>query len=312
MATINGQLMAWMRVLRITFTSQKYNLKMVFTQNDLTMKVKGDKYMGCLSDSCTITINNLTYSEIVKLIAGEFYDVVVECGYESGYLQTIFKGGVLYITNSLNDQKTTVTTILCGSDLVARFGQKRMNLSLQSGINIYTAVKYVCERAGIQNSNVSPAFKEKFLHEIMNANDTVGNWIDALARYDNSMISSSDSSLNSTVMIFDSIKDSQKIVQLSRNDLDLSGGYPQLDTSGLTLTVMPTMPFHCGDLIQIDPSIINIDDDGTQNTGIFLDPKGQYMIYQMHYELENRGSQFSVRMLCKSRSLLTNVTTQRS
>lgn len=311
MAIINGHQMAWMRILRVTFTSKKYNLKMIFTQDDLTISIEGDKYMGCLSDSCTIKINNLTYSEIVRLIAGEFYDVVVECGYEDSYLQTIFKGGVLYITNSLNDRKTTITTILCGSELVARFGQTRMNLSLQSGINIYTAVKFVCDRAGIPNSNVSPAFKTKFLQEVMNANDTIGNWIDALAKYDNSMISSSDGSLNSTVMIFDSLIDSQKIIKISENSIDLSGGYPQLDTSGLTLTVMPTMPFHCGEIIQLDPSYINIIDDGTQNTGIFMDPKGQYMIYEMHYTLENRGSSFSVRMLCKSRSLLTNVTSQR-
>lgn len=311
MAVINGHNMAWMRVLRVTFTSQKYNLKMVFTQDDLTMSIKGDKYMGCLSDSCTITINNLTYAEIVNLIAGEFYNVVVECGYKSGYLQTIFKGGVLYITNSLNDRKTTVTTILCGSELVAKFGQKRINLSLQSGINVFTAVKYVCERAGIPNSNVSPAFKEVVLHEIMNANDTVGNWIDALAKYDTSMITSADDSLNSTVTIFDALKDTQKIHVLSKDSIDLSGGYPQLDTSGLTLTVMPTIPFHCGEIIQIDPAMINIEDNGTQNTGIFLDPKGQYMIYEIHYTLENRDSQFAIRMLCKSRSLLANVTTVR-
>lgn len=312
--------LAWMRVLAVTFTSRTLKKTITFGVNhelgkdDLSIKVDGYKYMSTLKDACTIKIDNLTYSEIVQLIQGQFYEVDIKAGYKHGNVMTIFKGGVLYISNALNDRKTHTAIILCASNLVARFGQKRINLSLNSGINLYSAINFVCRRAGIPNTNVSTQFKKKFLAEIMNVNDTAGSWIDKLCSQNQSYISNSDSITDSTLSIFDAVKSNNRIITLDSKTIDLTGGFPRLNTNGLSLTLMPTFAFMCGDVIKIDNSIINIGAQSTaeanKNLGMYLDKDGCYMITEQHYQLENRGPSFSLELTCKARSLISNVSSR--
>ena len=112
---------AWMRILEVTLTSRKMKRQMVFGSNwrngkdDLNIDIVGNKYMSALKDSCTIKLSNLTYSELIQIISGEFYDVTVKCGYRDANVQTIFDGGVLYISISLDDKKTNTVVILCAS-----------------------------------------------------------------------------------------------------------------------------------------------------------------------------------------------------
>lgn len=302
---------AWRRVLRVILTSQDTKRQMIFTEDQLAISVEGYKYMSVLNDECTIKITNLSYSEIVRIISGKFYDVEVQCGYKSGLIFTIFKGGVLYISNDLNDRKSNIVTIQCASNIIAKFGQSRINLSLRSGINVYSAMNFICKQAGITNANISKSFKLKFTQEVINSNDTVGNWIENLTAMNSSYISNSDDSTNSALTLFDAQRDSQKVHKLSNDSIDLTGGYPRLNTSGLSLTLMPTRVLSCGDLIQLDNAYININagtrDEAYKNYGYFLDPNGQYMIWQIHYVLENRDSSFSMELQCKSRSLLMNI-----
>lgn len=131
---------AWMRILEVHLTSRLLKRKFIFgtnddvTDNNLNISITGSKYMSTLKDICTIKIDNLTYDEIIAIIKGQYYDVEVRCGYKDAGSRIIFKGGVLYISNSLNSDKTNTAIILCGSQLVARYGQSRINLTLNSDI----------------------------------------------------------------------------------------------------------------------------------------------------------------------------------
>lgn len=309
---------AWMRVLSVTFTSKKFKNKLIFGENylegkeDLNINVTINKYMSSLKDSATIKISNLTYNEIVRLISGEYYDVEIKAGYRSTkQIQTIFKGGVLYISNSLDNRKSNTAIILCASDLVAKYGQSRINLSLNSGINIYSALKFICKRAGINDANISTQLKKTFIQEVMNANDTVGFWINKLAENNNKYIVNSDSILGNTTSIFNSSKSSGRILKLKDSFIQLIGGQPQLDKDGLTLTLTPSFALMCGDTIQIDNSLIDIHINSKQeiqnNPGYYLDKEGMYMIYNITYNLQNRGSSFSMTLQCKSRNLVSNL-----
>lgn len=309
---------AWMRILTVTFTSNKLKKKLVFGENylqnkeDLSIEVSGYKYMSTLKDSCTIKIKNLSYLEIVQLIKGEYYDVEVKAGYRSTGAQTVFKGGVLYISNSLGDRKTTTAIILCASNLVAKYGQSRLNLSLNSGINMYSALNFICRRAGIPNTNISTQFKKQFITEIANINDTAASWIDKLSDSNQNYITNSDEITNGFVSIYDASKSNARIIKLNSNNIQLIGGYPKLNKDGLSITITPLLSLMCGDVIKIDNSLIDIsvtnNTEVSKNYGYYLDEDGLYTVYQIEYQLQNRGENFYYNIIGKSRSLISNIT----
>lgn len=305
---------AWMRILEIHLTSKKAKREMVFGANDVdnfNISVRGNKYMSTLKDNCTIRISNLTYSTIVQIISGEFYDVIVKCGYRQTEAFNIFKGAIIWVSNSLDDTKSNTVIILCGSELVATYSQSRLNLSLNSGINMYSALNFICKRAGIPNSGVSTQFKKQILKEVVECTDTAANWINNLCSTNSSYIVNSDSSSSESILtIYDANNTNARYINLTSDIINLTGGYPQLTKDGLSLSVMPTFNFVCGDVIHIDNSIIDISStsqsEANTNKGYYIDKDGNYMVTEISYTLENRSSNFSINLLAKSRSLISN------
>lgn len=310
---------AWMRVLRVTLTTkspgQNGKNKQLVIEEDangvgLAMSISGNKYMSTLKDNCTVKISNLTYVEIIQIITGQFYNVKIECGYKSSSVQTIFEGGVMYISNLRESVDTNTVTILCASHLVATYGQRRINLSFNSGINLYSAINFVCKVGGVPNPNISTQFKKQFLQEITNAhNQTAAEWIAGQTSKNGSYISSSDCIGNSFMTMFDANKSNARVIKLNADTLLLTNGFPRMTADGLVFSVMPTFAFQCGDTIVMDNSLIQISvtsqSEATKNLGGLLDENGQYMIYEIHYELENRGQNFYLEISAKTRSKIS-------
>jgi len=111
-------------------------------------------------------------------------------------------------------------------------------------------------------------------------------------------------------MIYNIQRASNRVFNVSNNMIDSSGGLPALTNDGLSLTMLPVFAFQCGDIIQLDNSIIDMSaqsrDAAIKNYGMYLNKDGRYMIYEMQYSLQNRSSEFSVEMLCKSTSFVTS------
>ena len=310
---------AWMRVLRITLTTKSpgqngKNKQLVFEENEsgvgLAISVNGNKFMSTLKDNCTVKISNLTYVEIVQIITGQFYNIKIECGYKSSAVQTIFEGGVMYISNLRESVDTNTVTILCASHLVASYGQRRINLSFNSGINMYSAINFVCKVGGVPNPNISTQFKKQFLEGIENAhNQTAAEWVNDQTAKNGSYISSSDCIGNSFMTLFDANKSNARVIKLNKDTLLLTNGFPRMTADGLVFSVMPTFAFQCGDTIVMDNSLIQINvtsqSEATKNLGGLLDENGQYMIYEMHYQLENRGQNFFLEIYAKTRSRIS-------
>lgn len=310
---------AWMRVLRISLTTKSpgqngKNKQLVFEENEsgvgLAISVNGNKFMSTLKDNCTVKISNLTYVEIVKIITGQFYNIKIECGYKSSGVQTIFEGGVMYISNLRESVDTNTVTILCASHLVASYGQRRINLSFNSGINMYSAINFVCKVGGVPNPNISTQFKKQFLEGIENAhNQTAAEWVNDQTTKNGSYISSSDCIGNSFMTLFDANKSNARVIKLNKDTLLLTNGFPRMTADGLVFSVMPTFAFQCGDTIVMDNSLIQINvtsqSEATKNLGGLLDENGQYMIYEMHYQLENRGQNFFLEIYAKTRSRIS-------
>lgn len=310
---------AWMRVLRISLATKSpgqngKNKQLVFEENEngvgLAISVNGNKFMSTLKDNCTVKISNLTYTEIVQIITGQFYNIKIECGYKSSGVQTIFEGGVMYISNLRESVDTNTVTILCASHLVASYGQRRINLSFNSGINMYSVINFVCKVGGVPNPNISTQFKKQFLEGIENAhNQTAAEWVNDQTTKNGSYISSSDCIGNSFMTLFDANKSNARVIKLNKDTLLLTNGFPRMTADGLVFSVMPTFAFQCGDTIVMDNSLIQINvtsqSEATKNLGGLLDENGQYMIYEMHYQLENRGQNFFIEIYAKTRSRIS-------
>lgn len=305
---------AWMRILTVSLSNGKN--KLVFGDNDeassynFDIHVSGSKFMSSLKDTCRINISNLSYETIVQIIQGKYYDVEIKCGYKSFGAITIFKGSVLYISNILESDRTHTICILCSSSLLAKYGQSRMNLSLNSGINIYTALKYISAKAGIKSQNISNQLKKSFSQGTKTANETAASWLNRFATDNKFLVLNSDGLDNATFSIFDASKGRSRTIKLDNKLVNLDGGYPKMTKDGLNLSVMPTFSFACGDTIQIDNSLIDISvtnqSEVQNNLGYYLDKEGYYMIFEINYELENHASQFTIQMRCKAFSRISN------
>lgn len=307
---------AWIRVLRVTLTTKAptetgKNKQLVFEDDPngigLSINISGNKYMSTLKDNCNVKISNLTYDKIIQIISGQYFNVKIECGYKSSTVHTIFDGGVMYISNLRESIDTNTVTILCASHLVSTFGQRRINLSLNSGINLYSAINFVCKVGGVPNPNISTQFKKKFLEDIENAVDqTAAEYVFNKTTENGSYISSSDCVGNSFMTVYDASKSNARVIKINNDTLLLTNGYPRMTLEGLVFSVMPTFAFQCGDTIVLDNALIQINvnsqSDATKNLGGLLDKNNQYIIYEMHYELQNRGHSFYIEIYAKTRS----------
>lgn len=307
---------AWMREIEVIFTSTKLKQRMTFGTNsrngkqDLNIQVTGTKYLSSLKDRFTVTITNLTYKEITELISGEFFDIEIKAGYRTSGIFTVFKGGVLFISNVLGDRKSNDVVVLCASKMVAQYGQARMNLSLNSGINMYGALNYILNFNGISNAYIDDDFKARITKENMLANKSINSWLDTLCESEGFAINT-DSSFSSDVAIWNPARTDFRRIVLESTTIILTAGYPTLTSEGLNMSVMPTFNFVPGDVIVVDNSIIDIgitdENAAYKNYGQFLDKENSYIIYQIDVTLENRGSDFSYKMLCKAKSLWSNL-----
>ena len=307
---------AWMRDLQVVFTSNLTKSKLIFGdkwlkgEDDVDIEIVGTKYLSCNKDNFTIRISNLTYKEIIQLIKYQYYDIEIKAGYRldnyTSGAKTIFKGSVIFITNELTDNKTHTAIILAGSKMMATYGQKRMNLSLKSGINMYSAINFICKRAGITNPNIDEDLKNRLLRETTSTNMTINNFFEVFNNT-NGLIANADSSYKNTFSIINPYRTNNRVIKLDNNKIVLVAGYPKLTSDGLTMTILPTFNFMPMDVIVIDNSIIDISVSSNTpsnfNNSMFLDEDGKYLITQIDYNLQNRSSSYSIRITAKARSL---------
>lgn len=308
---------AWKRILSITFTSTEFHKQIVFGNNhlenkpDLEIEVEVSKYMSLLKDTASIKITNLTYSEIIKIINGKYFDVDIVCGYQYGNVNKIFSGGVISISNSLNSRNENTVIILCASKLIAKYCQSRLKFGMNSGINMYSAMKFICERAGIKNANISSQLMKNVLSDTISKDGNTANWLNSFSEENSTLIMNSDNIYDSVVNVFDAARSNNRVIPLDSKNIIFTGGYPQLTNDGIRFTVLPTFSFMAGDVVKVDNSIIQIpvssQSDITKNYGYYLDEDGNYMVMELHYRLANRSANFSLELHCKSRSLISNL-----
>lgn len=311
---------AWMRDLQVILSSSKTKKQYIFgnnwiaNQDDLEIDVEGTKYLSATKDTFTIRINNLTYNEVLQLIDGQFYDIEIKAGYRAGLktsgAKTIFKGSVIYISYQRKNNKDNTVIILAGSKLVSKYGQSKMNISLNSGINMYSAIQFMCKRAGIQSNNIDENFKNRILRECETNSSTISGWLEGFSNSNNFVVNA-DSTYGNTVSIFNLRNSNSRNIDLTNSSFVLISGYPKLNSEGLSMTLLPTYNLMTMDTIKIDNSLLNISTSDTNassfNKSMYIDKEGRYVITQIEYSLNNKDGDFYMNITAKARSLYSNI-----
>lgn len=306
---------AWIRLLEVIFTSDivenNKRRQLIFKNNldkeSLYISVTGTKYLSALKDEFTIVIKNATYREVLELIDGKYFSIEIRAGYKEGGVHSLFKGSVMYISNSLDNKKTNSVIILCASKLVAAYGQSRMNLTMNSGVNMYSALSYILRKSGANNNFIDSDFKNRILKETETINSTVSSWLDAFSKTNN-LVVNTDSTLGNIVSIWSPYRKDARIVECTSKNILLTGGFPTVSSQGINFSVLPTFNFVPGDTCHIDNSIFNIavrnSSEITENQTLYLSKTGMYIIYKLNYNLTNRDGDFSINITAKSKDII--------
>ena len=277
----------------------------------LSITCKVNKYLCATKDSAEVRISNLTYGEVATIVTGQFYDVEIYAGYQNRSVPRIFKGGVLYASNALGDHKTNEVIILCASNLVAKFGQAKLSISLNSGINLYSAISFIMKRAGIPQTNITNSLKNDIItqYNYNMKNASAQNYLEYLQDTYKDIEISTDSSEEAVINLASSkFEDCKRFIKLDDKDINLSGGYPRLTNAGLNVTIVPTLNVMPGQILKVNNSLIDISvrsqSEMQKSYGNYLDKDGMYKIFEMEYDLANRASQFSLNLTCKSKTMV--------
>lgn len=313
-------MIAWGRVLRVVFKSSKRKQVMEFNteeeSNSLILEVTGTKYLSPLKDEFVIDIYNLTYSEILKLIKGEFNEVDIYAGYQSSSVSRIFSGKVFYISNERESRETNIVHVICVNKLMGLYNSK-MNLTLNSGINMYGAIDFIFRQAGVKDSNVSERFKRQFTNDIMNVKGTPSSFLEAFTNASTSYAAQVDASNGATFSLWDLKKSDRRVIEIMSSKGMIINGFPTLTTDGLRFDSLPVFNFMPGDSLLIDNRLIDmtistLDEATRSNLSIYLDTsrsdgRGQYILYEINYKLSNAKGEFKLTLKSKSTQLLSNI-----
>lgn len=310
----------WGRVLRVVFSSRLRKERIEYSTEDetrsLAIEIEGKKYLSALRDEFLISIYNLPYSEILKLIKHEFNEVEIYAGYKTTSVTRIFKGSVFYISNERDSRETNTAHFICVSNLLNLYRGK-MNLSLNSGINMYSAINYVLRNAGVVNSNVSEEFKRHVLRDVTEFKGTASTIIDLLSNENRNIVGQVDSSGGSDITLWNlNLTDRRRVVIDSSKGMIING-FPKITSEGVNFESLPVFNYMPGDMLLIDNhlidiSILSLSEAQRLNVGIQLNhsdtsTKGEYLLYHIRYSLTNTDGSFKVKLYAKSKTLYSNI-----
>lgn len=310
----------WMRYIKIELYSKKLKKAMSFGDNsdgtdNFTISISGTKYPASLKDKGTVTIMNLPYNTIVEIIEGEFYGINIWCGYKGSTPINIFNGAVSYISKKIRSNHDTETYICYASQVVANYSQKRMDFTINSGINLYAAYQYICNSAGIKNPNISQELREKFTDRINSYGAKFSTILDCVQNQTAGTYTISVDGTEGSVIDVTTVK-GKRLFTINDNDLPLLNGNPTISSDGLRFSMLPIFNFKVGDIIEINNALIDISVSnaeevisGSSFKSNYMDTNGRYMIIELGYIFENRGQNFRYDIKARALDIISKYTT---
>ena len=294
-----------------------YSLETEYMADQLNINVKGVKKLTALEDNGVCEISNLTYATIAQIILGQYYKIEIWAGYRTQQLQCYFSGEIAYISNEIQMRRDHKCHIIFASALVAGYSQARINFNLNSGINLYAALKYICLTSGIDSSHLNENLKNEVITEVSSNWGTPATLVETLTNQTSTFSANGDSSIDGSIVNCSSIADKRQI-RINSETISFKKGNPRLTKDGIEIYLMPTFCFVTGDIIIIDNSLLNVSETSLQGAQTnfssnyfdttFVDTDtpnlGAYMIRQIDYTFENRGENFELKITARAVSII--------
>lgn len=317
----------WTRLLYLNFindeTGETITIgKTVDDSKKPKIEITGTKYMSSVKDNFKVDIYNLTYVQMYMISKRQLYHIEIYAGYLNGQsyfdfiAPKIYDGYLLNMVNTKKSYKDNVTTFICASKLVAQSQQFRMNVSFQSGVNLYSMIKYIGEKAGMTNMNIPDSFRDTFEQDVASCDSSASSYLEKIASTDNTTFMSTDSTSDSELSVFDLSEESRSRTTII---IDPTKGMlidtPEITSSGLIFTSLPVVQYLVGDTINIDNSLINTSSEQDSYSGstkvpntVYLNAEGLYYVWQVDYTLSNTNGDFKVQLTCKNKEMFENLT----
>ncbi len=317
----------WTRILYLNFINDDTGESLVLgkTVDDSQkpkIEITGTKYMSSVKDNFKIQVYNLTYIQMYMISKRQLYHVEIYAGYLNGQnyfnftAPKIYDGYMINMLNTKKDYKDNVTTFIITSKLVAKAQQWRMNVSYQSGVNLYSMMKYIGEKAGLTNMNISESFKDTFMNDVASCDTSASSYLEKISETSNDCFMTTDSTSDSEISIFTLSDEDRSRTTIS---IDPSKGMmidtPEINSSGLTFSSLPVLNYLIGDTIKIDNSYINTSEGQDNYSGstkvpnaVYLNAQGLYYIWQVDYTLSNTNGDFKIQLTCKNKEMFDNLT----
>lgn len=320
-----GKNLCWIRDLRVEFISQKYGDKLVFgdqESSNYTIKIEGTKYVSGVKDKGTITISNLSYATMLRLMEGEYYQVNIMAGYKSqGSCFYVFKGYVAYISQKINPHRDWECYIIFASKMVAQYSIRRINWTMNSGVNMYAMMRYITLQCGIPNSTINDSLKNYYFSQVSAYYTTPADLVDQIAGNQGPFLVDNDDTDGSGVVNVSTIND-KRWIRINKDTVNFASGLPKITSDGVNIKLLPTLNFKPGDILIINNALLDgsiPDAEGVSSTFTtnYFDTTfknsdhpqdGTYMIIEVKYTLENRGSNYVYDIQARGLSIITNIT----
>ena len=311
----NAKKNCWIRCIEVRLYSELYNKPIIYGSeklHQLDIKVHGEKFMSALKDKGTVTITNLTYVDIVTIILSKYYEIEIWAGYKTTGMQRFFKGYVSYISDRIASRRANQVYITFASQMVAAFSNSRMNLTLNSGINLYSAFNYILLTNGVSQKLLPESLKQEFLNEVTTNYNKPANLLESLTNNTKGLTIDTDNSIdNQNLININNLADS-RVIKINPNIIIMTSGNPTINKDGLSIKLLPTMCFKIGDIIKIDNSLLDVSISNAESVSStfnsnYIDSQGLYWIYEMTYDFENRGSNFQINIKARGLNIIKNL-----
>ena len=204
-----------------------------------------------------------------------------------------------------------------------------MNFSINSGVNLFAAMNYMLASQGVTNRNIDANLKNNFINEYKYFYGKANTILDSATLNSAGDYVISTDGIDGNVIDVTTIK-GKRVINIHDSAIPIGSGNPTVSSEGLNITLLPIQNFKVGDILKINNALINASVSSAENAsstfntnymdysgGSLVDENGNYrkegsygyyMIYEMHYTLENRGSTFQYQIKGRALSIIKNLT----
>lgn len=303
------------RKLKITLTSRLKSNSIILVsgdiETDLIVKGQISKYPFTQMDEMDLVVYNLNPITRGNIIAGKYFDIKVEAGYEEGSFGVIYEGFVIRALSGDQDAVTTITSFICvDSNQFRNFGF--ISATFNEAANFYEIAKYIAENG---TQSVSIELDERLKNFAANGGRTLfGSQNDELLKIaDDAGFGYKIENNVAKIFGYDTFSNTTQTAVVLNAKTGMIG-IPTLTEDGIEVVALINPNFKTLGLIKLDNSDIRNEQDQpipNRELGAFFSSDGLYKIIKIVYNFDNKTGPFTASITALSRNIYESLSISR-